>query len=89
MTKKDFEKMNDLIIDLELALEHETDDSMVYDDCYDWFDLLQHCDRSRKIYDELQDYLIAYDHTPRDLTKLENHYENQIKQYHETASNEN
>lgn len=85
MNKKDFETMNDLIIQLELSLQRETDDSNVFNDVYDWFDLLQHCDRSRKIYDKLQSYLIEYNHTPGSLTHIINDYEAQIENYHDAS----
>ena len=82
MTKREIKnQLDSLIIELELHLQNETEDANCFIDVNDWWDLLNHCPKSQKTYQDLSTYENAYGHQPRDLTRLIRYYENQIKQF--------
>ena len=78
----------DLIDDLDWKLQRRTDDSLEYEGKYDFWDLVNANYDTRELYERIQHYCTLYKHTPRTLSKLIDHYDHEIKAYHEEADEE-
>lgn len=78
----------DLICDLEGLLRRATDDSQCYENCEDFYDLIDNLDNKRitQLYDEINTRIDNDDIDEYDLNKLkklEDYYNAQIKDYND------
>ena len=88
MDKKDIkEKLEELIIELNLALQRETDDSNVFIGCNDWYDLMRHCSKARNYWKQICDLEIwdvnddDFKDSVKELDSIIDDYESQIAQF--------
>lgn len=88
MDKKDIkEKLEELIIELDLALQRETDDSNVFINCNDWYDLMRHCSKARNYWNQICDLEIwdvnddDFKDSIKKLDSIIDDYESQIAQF--------
>lgn len=83
----------DLICDLEVLLERATDDSQCYENCEDFYDLINNLDNNKikELYHEINvridnDNIDKYD--LNEFNKLEDYYNAQIKNYNDNKEGE-
>ena len=83
----------DLICDLEVLLEKETEDSQCYENCEDFYDLIDNLDNNtiKELYHEINvridnDNIDEYD--LNEFNKLEDYYNTQIKNYNDSKEGE-
>ena len=83
----------DLICDLEVLLERATDDSQCYENCEDFYDLIDNLDNNKikELYHEINvridnDNIDKYD--LNEFNKLEDYYNTQIKNYNDSKEGE-
>lgn len=83
----------DLICDLEVLLERATDDSQCYENCEDFYDLINNLDNNKikELYHEINvridnDNIDKYD--LNEFNKLEDYYNAQIKNYNDSKEGE-
>lgn len=83
----------DLICDLEVLLERATDDSQCYENCEDFYDLIDNLDNNKikELYHEINvridnDNIDKYD--LNEFNKLEDYYNAQIKNYNDSKEGE-
>ena len=82
MTKEEIKnKLDELIIELNLTLEEETEDANVFIDCNDWWDLIRKCSKARIIYEEINDLEWTYGETFKELTSVIDYYQDQIDEF--------
>lgn len=74
-------KLDELIIELEITLEKETEDANVFIDCDDWWDLIRKCSKARMIYEEINDLEWTTGETFKELTKIMDYYRDQIDEF--------
>lgn len=92
MTKEEIKnKLEELIINLDLALQKETDDSNVFIDCDDWYDLMRHCSKARNYWKQICDLEIwdvnddDFKDSIKELDAIIDGYESQIKSFKEAC----
>lgn len=78
-------ELESLIIRLDLELLDYTNDSIVYDNCDDVYDLLNHDLKAKDIYNRIIE-LVDYE-LPEELKEILQTYDIEISNYHKLSNN--